>query len=371
MNRPLAFCLCMLGMLGCAHKAPDEFPISYWCGPPEKFVTQECYNEIRAANFTIAFPACGGATAELNHRLLKYCKRAHLKAFIIAPGMPQAMSTPESRAQADKIIAEYRNESALAGYFLADEPGPTAFASLAQVAEYFRQKDPAHPVFINLLPNYAPEWAIGPSYGDYLDQYLTIVKPFALSYDHYHFTSTGDGPLFFANLGAARTASIKYHTPFWNIVLCTQHGPYRNLTEPELRFEAMQTLAYGGKGLLWFTYWTPDDPSLKWSHAMINADGSRDPHFAMIQSINADVKAIGGKLLHAESTSVNLSGNLTIGRFKLAGQAMTLIANCDYKKPAIAETSPSTWQFDPAKQEWRKLTSDVLTIPPGGAVLLR
>ena len=29
------------------------------------------------------------------------------------------------------------------------------------------------------------------------------------------------------------------------------------LTEPELRFEAMQTLAFGARGLLWFTYWMP------------------------------------------------------------------------------------------------------------------
>src|SRR4051812_34173788 len=232
------FALCMLGIVGCSHQAPEEFPISYWCGPPEKFVTQERYDEIRSANFTIAFPACGGATDAMNHQILAYCQHAKLKAYIIAPGMPQVVNSPETKAAADKIIAEYRSEPALAGYFLADEPGPSAFASLGTVAAYFREKDPGHPVFINLLPNYAPEWAIGPSYASYLDQYLDAVKPFALSYDHYHFTTGGDGPMFFSNLEAARAASIKHQTPFWNIVLCTQHGPYRNLTEGELRFEA-------------------------------------------------------------------------------------------------------------------------------------
>ncbi len=156
-------------------------------------------------------------------------------------------------------------------------------------------------------------------------------NPFAVSYDHYHFTTGGDGPLFFANLESVRTASLNHNTPFWNIVLCTQHGGYRNLTEGELRFEAMQTLAYGGKGLLWFTYWTPDDPSLKWSHAMISPDGSHDPHYEMIQGINADLKALGGELLHARSVSVvEGAGYLTIGEFDAGKQYVALIANRDY-----------------------------------------
>ena len=35
---------------------PEQFPISYWCGPPAKFTTLERYKEIKEANFTYAFP---------------------------------------------------------------------------------------------------------------------------------------------------------------------------------------------------------------------------------------------------------------------------------------------------------------------------
>ena len=47
--------------------------------------------------------------------------------------------------------------------------------------------------------------------------------------------------------------------------------------------------AFGGKGLLWFTYWSPEgsDQSTKWEHALINADGSRDPHYDMVKRVNA------------------------------------------------------------------------------------
>ncbi len=97
MKWAIGLSLCMMGIVGCAHKAPEEFPISFWCGPPEKFVTQDRYNEIREAHFTIAFPACGGGTDALNHRILAYCKQAKLKAFIVAPGMPQAINRPPIR----------------------------------------------------------------------------------------------------------------------------------------------------------------------------------------------------------------------------------------------------------------------------------
>jgi hypothetical protein len=78
-----------------------------------------------------------------------------------------------------------------------------------------------------------------------------------------------------------RKIALEKRIPFWNIVLVTQHGGYRNLTEPELRFEAMQTLAFGARGLLWFTYWDPTGPPNpgNWSHAMI--DPRRKAHAAL------------------------------------------------------------------------------------------
>src|SRR6185295_4251792 len=119
---------------------------------------------------------------------------------------------------------------------------------LGEVVAYLRERDPKHVTFINLLPNYAPEWAIGKTYDGYVRGFAKTVKPAMISYDHYYFAA-GDVASFFSNLSVVRQVGLDTNIPFWNIVLCTQHGGYRNLNEPELRFEAMQTLAYGGKGL--------------------------------------------------------------------------------------------------------------------------
>ena len=246
------------------------------------------------------------------------------------------------------------------------------------------------------------------------DGFWKKVKPTVISYDHYHFVYPNDRADFFENLYTVRNVALKHKLPFWNIVLVTQHFGYRHLTEPELRFEAMQTLAFGGKGLIWFTYWSPQgfDPAAKWEHAIINEDGSRDPHYDMVKKINADVLAIGNELLKCTSTEVFQTGkppttipsiakfsppmkasasspmkildegNLTVGLFKSpAKKRLALIANRDYKNElttrAIVEPVNATVEiFDPAKKSWsraplRERGVIEVQLPAGAATLLR
>lgn len=368
---------------------PDQFPISYWCGPPEEFVTLDRFKEIKEANFTYVFPACGKASPELNHKILDLAQQVGLKAFIKDPQMPRSMDSRKARSDLNLIAKDYSKHPALAGYFITDEPGAGEFDALADVVANLKRRDPNHVAFINLLPNYAPLNALGTKdYESYLRDFVDKVHPFVISYDHYHFTQAGDGQRFFENLETVRKIALEKGLPFWNIVLVTQHGHYRNPTEPELRFEAMQTLAFGGKGLLWFTYWAPEaDKTFAWHHAIIHADGSRDKHYEMIKQINADVLAIGGELLRAESVNVFLSqdapkdspltvsaANITIGIFRGAGgKSMALLASRDYKNPSKSHlriNSANAQQFDPATGVWA-IVVDEMTLPSAGAILIR
>jgi hypothetical protein len=186
----------------------------------------------------------------------------------------------------------------------------------------------------------------------------------------------------------------------------TEHGPYRNLTEGELRYEAMQTLAYGAKGLIWFTYWEPQDKSFEWTHAPILADGSQDAHYGMIRRVNWDLRALGSALLDAESTDVfhtgkvpeggkpwteglpvrvTGAGDLTVGLFEDAqGRRLAVVANQDYKAPMTTEivvkTDGRVEQMNSLSRRWSDVGAahkgnDAATVPltlePGGAALIR
>lgn len=331
---------------------PDKFPISFWCGPPSEFVKPERFKQIADANFTIVFPPCGPTTVEVNRKVLDYSQQYGLKAFVMDPRMPSAATDAESKKKIDAIIADYSKHPALAGYFIGDEPGAGAYPAIASVVQYFREKDPAHPAFYNLYPNYAPLWALAtPTYDDYIARYIQIVKPAIVSYDHYHFHKKFDAPGFFANLQTVRDQTVAANLPFWNIVLAVNHFDYRSPTESELRWEAMQTLAFGGKGVLFFTYWQPaQDATGTWGEAIINYDGTPTPKYEMITRVNHDVQAIGKYLLHATSTSTFQYGqdgdhtntgklpirfdgtNITVGLFTQDKTHYALFANRDYKK---------------------------------------
>ena len=378
---------------------PDDFVISYWCGPPARFVTPERIKEIKDANFTVAMGAGGQSyTLEQNRRFLDYCQQNGLKAIVYDHRMPRALGAANKEA-IDAIVKDYADHPALLAYYIVDEPGAHAFNALAQVVAYLKEKDPKHPGFINLLPTYAREFnALGAkTYEEYVRGFADKVKPAMISYDHYHFTSKGDRPDFWENLRTVRKVALENKKPFWNIVLVVQHFAYRNLTEAELRFEAMQTLAFGGRGLLWFTYWSPADTdrSAHWEHAMINPDGSRDPHYDMVKRINADVLAIAKELRGAESTAVYeppaqptnelitpddspirvTSQQLTVGLFRNGGgKNFSLLASRDYKQPintrAALRAGGPIERFDAATGTWSP-AEEALTLPAGGGVLLR
>ena len=82
------------------------------------------------------------------------------------------------------------------------------------------------------------------------------------------------------------------------IVLVTQHGPYRDLTEAEIRYEVFQALAYGSVRMSYFTYWTPmgDDDIWHWRAGIVEQDGSRTQHYYDVQSVNRDLQPLGQAL---------------------------------------------------------------------------
>jgi hypothetical protein len=318
----------------------------------------------------------GAPNREDNFRTLDYCQSVGIKAFLYDRRMPHGLGpNGEGKTQIDAIVADYAAHPAFAGYWIGDEPGAGAFPALAQTFAYLAQKDPAHPAYVNLYPNYCPPHGLGTAtYDEYIQQWLAQVKPAILSYDHYHFQSKFDRPGFFSNLHVVRREALKSNTPFWQIALLINHFDYRLPTEAEKRFEAMQTLAFGGKGFMYFTYW---QPGKDWGTAIIQLDGTRTHQYDEVKRINRDVQAIGKYLLQAKSTSVQEIGqpgdtthtgkdaftfdgpHVTVGLFDGAeGTRYAMFANRDYRNAAdtrlkLATGGKPLQHLDKQSGEWR------------------
>ena len=123
--------------------------------------------------------------------------------------MYKAMNEPENR---EKILTaltdDYKNEPALFGYYVTDEPNADQFPMLADIVATLKRLDPAHPAYINLFPNYANAAQLGnPTYDAHLRAYMETVKPEILSYDHYHLLTT-EQPKEFITFDNEREAGI-------------------------------------------------------------------------------------------------------------------------------------------------------------------
>lgn len=380
--------------------AHDEFITSYWYGPPPKFTTIEQYRRIKDANFNVVMPPGPpdtSITVADNRKILGFCRELGMKAVIFDPRMPTSLAAADARSNIDAIVKDYADHPALMAYFIVDEPSADQFARLGAVVEYLKQRDPKHPGYINLFPTYAaPGSQLGTAtYEEYVERFVKTVHPFVISFDHYPFIKGYDRPDYFTNLAIIRNAGITSKRPFWNIAQLVQHYDYRALTEPELRFQAMQTLAFGGCGLLWYTYWYPGEPNPAVEHAMINHDGSPDPSYAWIKSINADARAIGNELLQSQCwatfhtgepsqyaappktpIAIEGAGMFTTGVFKKTdGKTLALLTNRDYRNAVEARfrvepPAAGVERFNPDKRTWSPADA-VIRLDAGDGLLLR
>ncbi|MEA2709677.1 MAG: hypothetical protein QOF78_2278, partial [Phycisphaerales bacterium] len=251
--------------------------------------------------------------------------------------------------------------------------------------------------YINLFPNYANVAQLGaPTYEAYLDQFIETCHPPVLSYDHYALLDTGGlRENYWQNLEQMRAAARKAKAPFWNIVLANAHFDYREPTAADLRFEVYSTLAYGGRGLSYFTYFAPAVGNYR--AAAIDQFGNETPTWRNLQNINLQIKKLAPTLLKLTSDEVYHFGTIAtgcdgpsdkslladgiepfaVGDFTHAdGSRWVMIVNRDVIKshvPAFSYRKQPTrvQMLSPYTGELTAWEGEQTWLAPGAAVLLR
>ena len=108
------------------------------------------------------------------------------------------MSDAQITQYVTTLVDQSKHSTAVMGYFLTDEPGVRDFPALAKAVALVKQLAPGKLAYINLLPNYATLGApdlsqLGtPNYTEYLERYVTEVKPQFISYDNYQVLFSDD-----------------------------------------------------------------------------------------------------------------------------------------------------------------------------------
>ena len=219
----------------------------------------------------------------------------------------------KARKNVTSLIDEIGSHPAIIGYYLRDEPPGGYFAGLEKVASVIREKSPGKWPYINLFPNYADGGQLQTKdYREYLDKFVETCKPPILSYDHYTLMEGGSmRERYFENLEQMRDASVRHKIPFWNIVQATAALDFREVNAADLRFQAFTTLAYGGRGLSWFTYFS--SPTGNFRAAPIDQFGNENPSYRSMQQVNLQILKLAPTMLKLTSDRVYHFGKLPPG----------------------------------------------------------
>lgn len=277
---------------------PEQFPILPWGWTPGD---KELIEGIKECGFNLAgFVAPD--TVDLAYE-------AGLKSIVSDRGIISDikdvnLSEDEIAERVEKLTSKVIDKPGVFGYYLWDEPNTSLFPSLARWSSTFRKIHPEALCYINLLPNYASAGQLGAeTYEQYLESFVETVDPTYISYDHYALMD--DGSLrhgYFQNLESARKVSLLHDLPFWNIILSNSHFRYADPTFNGLRFQVYTTLAYGGGGISYFTYFLSATGNYRL--APIDQFRNKTPTWDMVRYINMQIHKLGPTYLKLKSLNV-------------------------------------------------------------------
>lgn len=369
---------------------PEEFAVLPWGWTPGDAPTLE---SIRACGFNLAgfvAPEHLDAVANAGLQCIVSDSETHVSDEIAA------LEETEIERRVTSLVSRVGNHPAAFGFYLRDEPGANAFPGLGRWAAEFKKASPGKPAYINLFPNYASSAQMNvPTYEEYVESFVTTVQPAFISYDHYALMAGGtlrDG--YFSNLEIVRAASLKHGLPFWNIVLSNAHFDYAEPSPAGFRFQLYTTLAYGARGVSYFTYFTPNVGNYRLGP--IDQFGNKTPTWDMLRNVNLQLHRLGPLYLTLKSVNVfhhpnvpggcsgmdtsrflsSLSGgDLLVGEFEDTGaNPFVMVVNKSLQASTnfqLAFKTPGTIQFvSPYTGSLNNWAGENVWLAPGQGMLL-
>ncbi len=234
---------------------------------------------------------------------------------------------PENYQQ---IAEEWKKYPGYGGIHACDEPAACWYPKLREMKEVFQKAvGKSFCCYINLFPMYADEKQLAGgekdrinsgnqmvgcdhyTYENYIDDYLRIVQPEYLSYDYY--PMQGDFPEMMADplvqLDTIRRKTVEAGIPFWVFIQATSwHKTVRFPTIPEMMWQISTALAYGAKGVQYFSYATPingDVPEGEgYTESILDANGNPTQRYYYMQYANRHLRAIQHVMMNSDSLGV-------------------------------------------------------------------
>ena len=233
-------------------------------------------------------------------------RAAGLACLLVDPaiGAFDLRSVPDAaavHAALARIARDVPADGTVLGLFLDDEPQTAQLPALGTLVRGVRRELPGTLPFVNLFPyrDGQREW-----YSDY-EAYVRALAdagaPF-LGFDNYALSYDGMGDDFFNNFELVRKVALEKGLPFWACLQAVAHFGYLEPTDATLHLQVWSALAYGARGIEYFTYFTPQRGNYRLG--AIDAYGHRTATWDALRRVNGELAALAPLLLQLRSTAV-------------------------------------------------------------------
>lgn len=275
----------------------EQIPILGWYGILPNDTVVDHFKQMSDAGFTLNFSFYNNINEV--EQALDAAQKANIKLLI---------ACPELHTNTIETVSKLKDNPALAGYFLRDEPTVPMIADLGALAVKIKQYDKSHYCYSNLLPTYAPLKAIGAdSYQDYVNIFIKEIPVSFLSFDFYPLLESNSKKYiregWYNNLEIIRKASIDNKIPFWAFALVTAHDAYPSPTVEEVRLQVFTNLMYGAQGIEYFTYVTPEGDNGRFHGGPIDR-GKKTAMYDIVKQVNSEIKAVSPVFLNCDVIDV-------------------------------------------------------------------
>ena len=305
---------------------PNEFSIMPWGGNWSTETNMDTY-------FQNMYDCGFNLTNFIDAKDVKFAKKHNLKAVINGSLVDWTIEDYKARAEdyTQKIIKAVGKNNLDSIYFVYVQDEPTANddnkARLVAFSEAIKANCKCKP-YINLFPNYANEMQLGvKDYGEYLDFFTQACKLDYISYDHYAF-SLGAAPnvpgmtyneggagfnedSFYGNLESVKAAADRNRVGFINIIQSVGALHWPDPDDYIIHVQGWSTLAYGAKGISYFTYNTPNMGN--WRNAPYDEYGMKSPTYRYVAHMNFAIHNIGAIYKNLKNINVYHVGNVPKG----------------------------------------------------------
>jgi hypothetical protein len=314
----LATNLVAQGISGMAHKRAkaEDFFIFPWGTVPVPDFSQGAWGDMNSPGdlmkdlFDCGYNATGFIPAEY----VQYAADCGLAPILYDRSVASYPETTPQQAEETVRAALNRIESpelrkAVYSVYIKDEPGASLFPRLRLWADAVTKQGLLP--YINLFPDYASDRQLGTEgYEAYIDEYVQSCRMKYISYDNYSLFDNGtmDEARFYGNLETVRMKSRQYGVPFWNVILGNTHFRYAVPSSATLAVQVYSTLAYGGRGIGYFTHYTPEIGNYRL--APVDQFGYRTKTWEMIRHINMQIHALAPVYCTLKNVNVFHTGNV-------------------------------------------------------------